>query len=172
MTDGEGNRALKRRRDSAEVEFHSRRFLYCGGGTGGMLALPMYYSQPTTLDIHAYTCIVDASTGTCTTATPDTQNQSTTLFNDVKAFITWRGLTSDLVVFGETTPPDQTCSDLPRDPDAGYLVAGYVASSLYSTYGSSVVLRPWDQLYNTCFNRHFSGTVSTRNINPPYDSLH
>jgi len=112
----------------------------------------MSFTQPTTTDIHNQTTYA---------ATSDTQTWAKNFFNDMWAFLQYRGLTGNNVMFGETNPVDNAGCDQWTEAQAAAVVAGYLESSLYTQRNSGVAMRPWHDLRDYC-------TPSPNTINPPF----
>jgi hypothetical protein len=136
--------------------------LPCGGQTKGMISLPLSYDPPTATDLHSGVCVVDPL-GHCTNT--DSTSTATNLYSDMWSFLVYRGLTGNLVVFGETIS-NQNCE--------GYTllmavqnVEGYKGGTLYANHAAGTTFRPWnnDADLGGCY-------VTPSSINPPYDSQH
>jgi hypothetical protein len=134
--------------------------LVCGGGTTGMISLPVSYAQPQVTDIHIYPCVW--SGGGCNTSL-DATSTATTMYSDVWSFLSYRGLTGNVMMVGETQP-NQNCQTF-TTAMASQSVAGYKASTLYSNHAALTTLRPWNYVLVSCY-------AAPTIINPPYDSLH
>jgi hypothetical protein len=111
--------------------------------TAGMTPIPAQ-AVPTVTDIHMSPCVL--ASGVCSSTDPQTTAEN--MFGDIccgtLSLLEWRGLTGNLMMFGETYSDATTTScngDTPTITQDG--VTGYLASSLYSADGAGVVLRPW-----------------------------
>jgi hypothetical protein len=119
--------------------------------TAGMISLPVSVPAPSIQDLHAAPCILSGSSswpavwGDCDSAY-SAQSFAEELYSDLWNFLTYRKITSSLMMIGETT------SDQPGSTPCGnYLAAnatqnvnGYLASTLFSSDASNVVMRPWE----------------------------
>jgi hypothetical protein len=139
-----------------------------GVNTDGMISLPpgVSYTQPGVVDIHAYPCWLDPSnTANCLQAN-DATSEATQAYDDVWSYLTYRGLTSDIAIFGESSIVGYICSD-PGVPPSGtgaiWNVNGYKASTLYSNHAASTVFQPFNVLANSCYSNPVT-------VNPPYNS--
>lgn len=125
--------------------------LPCGGTTSGMISLPVTYqlNEPAVTDIHAYMCVATTA-GPCNTSDNGTST-SKTFFSDVWSLLSYRGLTSNYVVFGETLPnqPTEIYSGGFTQELASQEAAGYLESTLYTNHASNVTFRPFE---NPAFN--------------------
>ena len=71
--------------------------------------------------------------------------------NAVWAFLQYRGFTGNPVVFGEAWSNNPTTScDGGTQAMAQESVTGYLQSTLYSSVGGNVVLRPWGDAIMNC----------------------
>ena len=119
--------------------------LPCGGSPATMISLPVYHSAATTTNIHSHLCVEgDGMGGGGTSCNPniDVTLTAKKFYDDVRAFLVYRGLTANYVVFGETDA-DQNCDGFTKAM-AAQNASGYRASSLWSYNGGNVVLRPWN----------------------------
>ena len=145
-----------------------------------MVSLPpgIGYSQPSVVNVHAYPCNLNLNATPNAASdcyTTDATQNAETLYNDVWAFLQYRGLTGATAVFGEssvvgwnTTPPGA----LPTDPGGQDLcpwqaspywaVNGYLSSSLYANHASATILMPFNVLANGCY-------LNPVTLSPPYD---
>ncbi len=152
------------------------------GDRGPMISisLPVSYPQPTVTNIHAHHClespnggpcycVVDPSTGTCGPESNVTE-PAKTFYNDVTAFLQYRGLTGNYVIFGETNSLNNPAFENTGQTQCGNYtramasenIAGFRQSSLKGR--SDTAVRIWwlptdDQ---QC-------TVFPNAINPPYN---
>ncbi len=91
-----------------------------------------------------------SGTGTCLTT--DGTATATNMSNAVVSFLNYRGLTANLVMFGETwsnapdnpSPPNGASCDGGTQVLAQQGVSGFLSSTLYTQFGSNAVLRPWE----------------------------
>jgi hypothetical protein len=127
--------------------------LSCGGTDGGMASLPVYSTQPTVVDVHAYPCINNTGDfSNCSTS--DATNTAETFYSDVWGFLSYRSLTSATAIFGESSIIDFSGSTgglPPSDTGASWAVNGYMDSSLYSNHASSTVFQPFN---NICLSNY------------------
>ncbi|MFN0168747.1 MAG: hypothetical protein ACKV22_20165 [Bryobacteraceae bacterium] len=144
----------------AGFSFNNR--LACGGATTGMISLPKHYSQPTATNMHAHVCLEQAD-GSCS-LTLDATSTAQSLYNGVWIFLSWRGLSGNRMIFGETSS-NQNCdghvSRHARDNVDGYLKSTLKYSDAYNT-----AFRPW---YNAAADDSCYKPVA---IAPPFDSRH
>ncbi|MCL6508373.1 MAG: hypothetical protein K6T59_15260 [Bryobacteraceae bacterium] len=88
--------------------------------------------------------LVSNSNLSCNTSL-DVTSTARTFYSDVWAFLSYRGLTCNIVVFGETSS-NQTnfnCNlDTPQMTQQN--ANGYTQSTLFTSDGGNVRLRPWD----------------------------
>lgn len=99
-----------------------------------MISLPKYYTQPAVTNMHAHVC-VNQTNSNCST-TLDATSTAQSLYNGVWSFLTYRVLTSNRVIFGETSS-NQNCdghvSRHARDNVDGYLRGNSKLSGAYYT---------------------------------------
>ena len=100
--------------------FYVSTNLVCGGTTAGMISLPLHYSQPSIIDVHAY---------------PLTQAIATLMYSDAWSLLSYRGLTSNVLMVGETQS-NQNCDGYTAAM-APTNVAGYAASTLYTNHAGA-----------------------------------
>lgn len=139
-----------------------------GVTTDGMISLPpgVSYSQPSVVDIHAYPCWLDPSNLSNCLQNTDATSEATNVYNDVWSYLSFRGLTSDVAIFGESSIVGYNCTDLhvpPSGTGAYWNVNGYIASSLYSNHSGSTVFQPFNNLTDSCYSNPVT-------VNPPYNS--
>jgi len=128
-----------------------------------MISVPVWHSQPTFVDSHSQKTYPDPN---------DLATFALNFYSDMWAFLQYRGLTGNLVIFGETNPVDNPGCDQWTYQEADAMVNGisgnnngYKHSSLYANHASSVVMRPWhDGTY-----QNEQCTPSPNVINPPFD---
>jgi len=128
--------------------------------TTGMISLPVWHSQPTHTDIHSQMAYSSPS---------DTAVWAKNFYSDVWAFMQYRGLTGNHVVFGETNPVETYGEWTQAQASAainGLSNDGYKNSTLFSNVASNVVMRPWHNV--ACYQNCVPG-YSPNVINPPYD---
>lgn len=136
--------------------------LFCGGSTSPMIYLPVSYTQPDVTDIHIYPCVLVSAFGACDTST-DATTAADVIYSDVWSFLSYRSLTGNTMVVGETMENQYCDGETPTL--ASQNVAGYKNSTLYSNISSATVMRPWNNETGSCY-------AAPAVINPPYDSLH
>jgi hypothetical protein len=145
-------------------DFTSSYELWCGGNTVGMEHLPVYHTQPSLLDVHAYPCInITGYATNCSSS--DATNTAETFYSDVYNMLVYRGLPG--VTFGESSIIDFSCPTgglPPSDTGARWAVNGYLASSLRSSsYASSTVFQPFNNIQNSCYANPINITNSAYN---------
>jgi len=125
-----------------------------------MVPIPVYHSPPTFFDIHSQKVYPDPN---------DTAAWAKNFYSDVWSFMQNRGFTGNRVVFGETNPVDNGCTEWTQQQATamlnGYNDNGYKNSSLFQNAAANVVMRPWHRT-----ELAFSCTPSPNQINPPFDS--
>jgi hypothetical protein len=135
------------------------------------------YSQPSVVDVHAYPCNVNpnaAPNASSDCYTTDATQNAETLYNDLWAFLQYRGLTGATAVLGEssvvswnTTPgaqptdPNYPGDQCPWQPSPYWAVNGYEASSLYANHASATIFQPFNVLENACYSNPIT-------LSPPY----
>lgn len=120
--------------------------LPCGGASGSMISLPVYHTAATATNIHTHMCVEGDGFGSgfgCN-AGIDTTYTAQLFYSDVWAFLFYRGLTGNYVVFGETNS-DQNCDGLTKTM-AAQNASGYRSSTLYANLAASTALRPWNYI--------------------------
>jgi len=118
--------------------------LWCGGTiTSANPQLQLSYPQPDVTDVHVYPCVfqINGTPSNCNSTADATQNAGME-YSDLWAFLSYRGLTGNTVIIGETQP-DQNCDGF-TTAMAPQNVTGYEGSSLYGNDASRVVLRVWN----------------------------
>jgi hypothetical protein len=144
----------------------SSHLLACGGSTGGMEQLPVYHTQPSVLDVHAYPCINQTGQFTICSSS-DATNTAETFYHDVEDTIYNRGLVS--ATFGESSIINYSSScNLgglpPSDTGAWWAVNGYKLSPLRnSSYAGSTVFQPFNDIQNSCYANPINITNSAYN---------
>jgi hypothetical protein len=125
-----------------------------------MIALPVWHSQPTFIDIHSQAVYSSLS---------DTATRAKNFYSDIWAFMYNRGRTGDYVVFGETNPVG--CGSEWTSEQASAMLYGmagesngYKNSLLFANRAGSVVMRPW---HRTEYG--FACPPSPHVINPPFN---
>ncbi len=85
--------------------------------TAGMISIAFTQAAPTVTDMHSTLCVLN-ELGDCNWGLP-CKATAKTLYDDVYQYLTYRGLLSNLVMFGETTPTQVisglTCDTIPWD---------------------------------------------------------
>ncbi|HLJ16494.1 MAG TPA: hypothetical protein VKV15_18485 [Bryobacteraceae bacterium] len=108
--------------------------------TGDMPYVPSSQAQPTVTDAHTKPCI---NSGGCS-VTADATQAAQDIYSFLWDFLTYRGLTGNTVIFGESwANTDTYACDNGTMALAQQSVAGYTQSLLYSQDASKVVFRPW-----------------------------
>jgi hypothetical protein len=113
------------------------------------------YTQPTVVDVHACPCVYDPNNPTVNqgcVATADATHNAATLYSDVWGFLEYRGLTSALAVFGESSPVGWNSALCGWEQDPNWVVNGYVESSLYQSHASATVFSPFNNIANSCYS--------------------
>ena len=135
-----------------------------------MVSLPAYHNQPTFVDIHAHLAYSNSPDGSSTAI------WAKTFFSNVWSFLFYRGLASNLVVFGETNPVwNSGCGQWNLQQAIGAMTGipgydnGYRHSTLYANHASAVIMRPWQE--TTGYKLDGQCTPSPNVINPPYNSF-
>jgi hypothetical protein len=116
--------------------------------TAGMISLPVSQPVPSIQDLHAAPCLISGSApnwGNCDSAY-DTTAFAKQLYGDLWAFLTYRGLTSSVMMIGETTSnqPGSTTCEAYLQANATQNVNGYLESTLFTSDAAKVVMRPWE----------------------------
>jgi hypothetical protein len=123
--------------------------------TSGMISLAATQAVPTVTDIHSSLCLL-AANGKChqSSSSDQVRNLATVLYNDVWAYLDFRNLESNLVMFGETNPTQMlplVCDSLKGDW-AQDNVTGYKSGQLWSMDKANVTMRPWNNA-RTCYTQ-------------------
>jgi hypothetical protein len=139
--------------------------LFCATSydTTGMVSLPVYHSQPSFIDMHTQMLYSNAA---------DTAIWAKNVYSNIWAFMQYRGLTGNRVIFGETNPVETYGEWTQAQASAainGLSSDGYKNSTLFSNAASQVVMRPW---HNTACTTSATDCIpghSPNVINPPFD---
>lgn len=119
-----------------------------------MVSTPVYHSPATATDIHSQKVYPTNA---------ETEQYSTSFHNSIWSYLAYRGLTSNVVVFGETNPVD---CDVWNPSNATAFVNGYRFSTLHSNASNRVYMRPWHRT-----EVGFACNLSPHVVNPPFNPL-
>ena len=119
---------------------------------GPLISLPVWHSASTSTDMHAQKIYP-------TDFEPEIYSQN--FHSSIWAFLAYRGLTSNNVVFGEANPV--SCGGF-SSSSAAAMINGYKASTLFSNAAGRVFMRPWHRT-----EVDFACVPSPNVLNPPYN---
>jgi hypothetical protein len=130
--------------------------------TANMTSLPagVGTTQPSVVDVHAYPCMAVAPSWACDENEDGAGiTDAYTLYNDVWAFLSYRGLTGGLMVFGESSVTSSwNVAQCGWQPEASWVVYGYAGdpgsnppSLLYDNHSSLTVFSPFNN-FGSCYS--------------------
>jgi hypothetical protein len=145
------------------VGFSIPHGLICGGSSATMIAMPVYHTQPSVTDVHAYPCVT--SLGSVCDQNQDVTTLAENLYTDLYNFWFYRSLIGNVMMVGETHGA-QNCQPYTAAM-ATQSMNGYENSWLYEYFPPAnpytvTVMRPWIPYLNE------SCAVTPGLINPPY----
>lgn len=149
-----------------------RNGIICDGNKQGMAQLPLSQPLPLATDIHAYSCVINAS-GVCNPSRDqDVDVDTQVLYNAAQKFMEVRGNPFGLFILGETfvgakDTDGRLCENHGPPTAPAQIQSAFVKSKLFTTAGRTPaqnIIRPWINVASPCEGTQVS-------LSPPYDSM-